>query len=119
MSLAHASGQSVAGRTGKARRRGWLVAATTILVLLTLQAVRILSGASYRRIIREAESVEIRAFIVNNVAGGVDIAKLTEKDGIEDLADSFNVIGVWVPWDELVANSYRLRTTRNGVTRIS
>lgn len=116
MSSSHTSGTPDSRRTGKVRRRAWGVAATTIVVLLTLQAVRVLSSSSYRRVIREADSVEIRAFIVNNVAGGVDIAKLTEKDDIQELADSFNVVGVWVPWDELIANSYRLRTIRNGVT---
>lgn len=68
----------------------------------------------YRQLIRTADHVEIRAFLVGHVENGHDVAVLNTPGDLADLADSLRITGPWLPLDELTANSYRLRIVNGG-----
>lgn len=68
----------------------------------------------YRELIRTADHVEIRAFLVGHVEKGHDLAVLNTPGDLASLADSLRITGPWLPLDELTANSYRLRIVNSG-----
>lgn len=80
-----------------------------LLGVLIWQSLAFPSTTDYRALIRSADRIEVRAFLVNDMAGGQDFLTLTDGDDIALLADSMRVTGLWAPLDELVANSFRIR----------
>ena len=63
----------------------------------------------YRRLIASADRVVIRFYLENNLQHGQDVVALTDKDEISDLAQSFRIKGIWLPLDDLIWRSYRVR----------
>lgn len=104
------------------RRTPWLarwVIAFVVLVPIGYwlwQAVAFPGTADYRKLISTADQVEIRAFIVGHVEDGDDLVTLTDQGDLDLLASSIRITGPWLPVDELIANSYRIRAVRDGDT---
>lgn len=63
----------------------------------------------YRRIIRDADQIELIAFLESNQETGIHLAII--KDAREKLllADSVSICGLWMPLDELIGNSFCMR----------
>ena len=75
--------------------------------------------SAIRRAIVDADRVELRAFWEGHVDAAPDLATITALEERALLAESIKLRGVWLPLDDLVGNSYRIRAVRgNAVTDI-
>ncbi|MBU0638811.1 MAG: hypothetical protein KKB50_08100 [Planctomycetes bacterium] len=83
-------------------------------MLWSWQAFAFPRTGEYRELIQTADRVVVRAFLVNDEAGGIDFLELIEPADRAVLASSFRVTGLWMPLDELIANSYRIRVIAEG-----
>lgn len=91
-----------------------LVVLAVIGGLLLWQALAFPRTGTLRALIRSGERVEVRAYFIHNEARGVDFLVLTDPVECAALADSFRIVGLWLPFDELIANTYRIRVIRGG-----
>ncbi len=100
-------------------RRTWLpilAFGMACLVLWLWQYAAFPRSSDYQEIIRTADRVEVRAFIINNESGGTDFLVLSDPTDLAMLADSLRVTGIWIPVDDLIANSHRIRVIGEGGT---
>jgi len=86
-------------------------------ILICRQVLVVVSSRYVRNIIRRADAVEVHAFFVNNDASETTLARLTDREQIEELADAVRIAGIWIPADILIANSYRIRIFNGADTR--
>ena len=100
-------------------RKVWLLAIGVSVVFVGLWVgLRVLFPwtADYQELIRTADRVEVRAYLINNETRGTDFLVITDPGEIATLAKSIQITGIWIPLDELVANSYRIRVIGKGDT---
>lgn len=99
------------------RKLMWL--STTVFVVVgagALQCIAFPTTAEIRVAISVAERVELHVFIEGNEEAGRTVAVITEREDIDALAQSIRIVGIWLPLDELIGNSYRI-TAVNGEVR--
>ncbi len=76
------------------------------------------STSSVRSAIEDADRVEIATFLVHHESQAVDVAILTDRADRAELAANVKIVGPWLPFEELNANSYRIRIERDGQTKV-
>ena len=99
----------------KPRRRlaVWLaILLSPVAIFLVTQCCCFPTTGSVRAMIEEADRVEVRKFFMGYARNGVDVAVLADARERHRLAESLELTGWWLPFDELIANSYRIRVVR-------
>lgn len=84
------------------------VAAALICAFILWQLLFFPTGCECRRLISEAERVEITTLISPGSKNEIRIATLTDPADIQTLAKSIGIRGFWVPFDYLIARCYRI-----------
>lgn len=80
-----------------------------LLLLWGLQCIIFPSSDHFRSVISAAERVELQAFIENSGRKPLVLAVITDRKDILALASSVELRGIWLPFDELTGNSFRIR----------
>ena len=91
--------------------------AVVAAILVCRQVLLVASSRYVRNIIRNADAVEVRAFFVGIRGSETTLARLTDREQIEESADAVRIAGIWIPLDILIANSYRIRIFNGTDTR--
>ena len=106
--------------TGRGRRPILTKAAATVVVVLLflwgLQYAVFPRATYFSDLIVKADRVELRAFIENSTREPLVLTVVTDREDVAALADSIELRGVWQPFDELIGNSYLIRTVRGQVS---
>jgi hypothetical protein len=91
------------------RRRVMLVTVSVLLGVLLLQWAAFPRTGQYRQLIRNADRIVVQSYLITSQKNGVDFLEITDPAELAQLAESFRIIGLWLPLDELIANTFRLR----------
>jgi hypothetical protein len=75
---------------------------------------RVATTTHYRRLIADADSIDVYYFLQNNPSTKTKVATISSENDIYGLAQEIEASGLWMPVDDLVAHSYELVLKKDG-----
>ncbi len=90
---------------------------TTLLATHITQRFVFPTTSEYRKMIEEADFVVICAHLGSSPDGSEDYFTVRDTAELGALAEAFQIEGLWLPMDFLIAGAYRLRVHSNGMHR--